>query len=157
MLTSPPSATPHSQATPPNDAAKDPSSSRPLGAMAIEIPPGILYLLHHSPRLLFPPLVVCILNYVSSSGILPTYTFALFPFKTASHLVTAMIASIPLALCANIWWDEVKIRVEARRLGAVLPPRIKDWWPGGIGLVLRQTKAMKTGYLGECYLLLWDV
>jgi hypothetical protein len=78
----------------------------------------------------------------------------LLPFKTSSHLAMAMITSVPLTLAMSILWDEVKIRIEARRLGAVLPPRNKDWWPAGIGLLLRQTKSMQRGYLGECYFLL---
>jgi hypothetical protein len=134
--------------------------------MTIDIPPGILYLLHYSSQLLFPPIVIYFLNYVSSSDILETYffngqtsiisnlSFDLLPFKTSSHLVIAMIVSVPLTMAANILWDEVKIRIEARRLGAVLPPRNSDWWPAGIGSLLQQTKEMKTGYLGEYYLLL---
>ncbi|XP_006460417.1 cytochrome P450 [Agaricus bisporus var. bisporus H97] len=130
--------------------------------MSAEIPPGILYLLHYSPQLLLPPLFIYLLNYVSSSQILPTYLsqwqtsvvsnllpFTMLPFKTSSHLAIAMIASVPLTLGAEILWDDIKIRFEAWRLGAVLPPRNRDWWPAGIGFLLKQAKATKAGYLAE--------
>jgi hypothetical protein len=126
--------------------------------MALEIAPGILYLLRFSPRLLLPPTIIYLLHYAPSSYILtylgqtsviPDLSFDLLPFKASSHLAIAMIASVPLALAASIIWEQVKIRYEAKRLGAVLPPRRRDWWPAGVGSLIRQVKEIKSGYLGE--------
>lgn len=60
-----------------------------------------------------------------------------------------MMASLPVALALRVFWDELKIRLEARRLGAVLPPRVPDWLPGGIGILMKNARDAKTRYIGE--------
>ncbi|KAF9448161.1 cytochrome P450 [Macrolepiota fuliginosa MF-IS2] len=112
--------------------------------MGIEIPPGILYLIRFSPNLLTPPLVVYTLNSLSSSS----HVAALAPLGTP-YLACAMIASIPAALTLKIWWGQIKNRIEAWRLGAVLLPNLPDWTPGGIGTIIRTTRMVNTGYMEE--------
>ncbi|KAF9448162.1 cytochrome P450 monooxygenase pc-2 [Macrolepiota fuliginosa MF-IS2] len=112
--------------------------------MGIEIPPGILYLLRFSPSLLTPPLAVYILNSLSSSS----RVAVLAPLGTPC-LACAMVASIPVALTLKIWWGEIKSRIEAWRLGAVLPPVLPDWTPGGIATLIRTAKSVNRGYIAE--------
>lgn len=128
-----------------------------LNAMAIEIPPGILYLLRFSPHLLSPPLTVYLFNYLSISS--PSFLSnvplisditALGPLRSP-YLALAMAASVPLALTLKVLWDEMKNRLEAWRLGAVLPPRVPDWWPGGLGILVRTARMVKGGYIGESW------
>lgn len=124
--------------------------------MAVEIPPGILYLLRFSPHLLTPALITYFLNYVTSLPVSRAYipsVLARFLPLSGSHLVSAVLSSVPLFITLRILWGDLKVRVEARRLGAVLPPRIVDWSPGGIVTLIKVTRMVNGGYIGERLLL----
>lgn len=120
--------------------------------MAVEIPPGILYLLRFSPHLLTPALITYFLNYLASSPVSRAYipaVLARFLPLSGSHLASAVLSSVPLFLTLRILWDELKIRIEARRLGAVLPPKIVDWSPGSLVSLIKVSKIIKEGYIGK--------
>lgn len=67
--------------------------------------------------------------------------------------MSAVLSSVPLFITLRILWGDLKVRVEARRLGAVLPPRIVDWSPGGIVTLIKVTRMVNGGYIGERLLL----
>ncbi len=64
-----------------------------------------------------------------------------------------MLFSIPFVLTLRILWDDLSIRIEAKRAGAILAPKVPDRSPGGIATLIRTAKIVKGGYLGK-YLLL---
>lgn len=124
--------------------------------MAIDIPPGILYLIRFSPQILTPPLAVYGFNCLSALNI-PSFLAnvpilsewaSLGPLRQP-YLALAMTASLGFALTMKVLWENIKIRIEAMRLGAVLPPRVPDWTPGGLGILVRTAKIVKNGYIAE--------
>ncbi|KAJ3572591.1 hypothetical protein NP233_g2985 [Leucocoprinus birnbaumii] len=116
--------------------------------MTIDIPPGILYLIRFSPQILTPPLSVYGLNYLASTS--PSWLASAVGFPLGQpYLGFVMTASLGVALSLKVLWEDLKNRVEARRLGAVLPPRVPDWTPGGIGILVRTARIAKRGYIAE--------
>ncbi|KAH9483183.1 Cytochrome P450 monooxygenase 75 [Psilocybe cubensis] len=109
----------------------------------MELPPGIIFLTQRAPKITLPPLLTYLAARVLGSDSLYGYQ----PSWWA--LGVAMLASLPLAFTAAIVWDEVYIRLDAARKGAVLPPRIGDWTPGNILTLIRQVKSFERGYPGE--------
>ena len=60
-----------------------------------------------------------------------------------------MVMSLPLALTLSVLLDEVSIRIEASKRGAVLPIRIKDPYPGGVVALISGLRQLKKGYPGD--------
>ena len=59
-----------------------------------------------------------------------------------------MVMSLPLALTLSVLHEEVSIRIDASKRGAILPPRVKDPYPGGAkALISRQQ--FKNGHPGD--------
>jgi hypothetical protein len=102
-----------------------------------DLPPGVLYLLQRSPKILSPLAL--------------TYAIAHFVGTKISTwwIVLAMVTSLPLALMLSILYDEISIRVDASKRGAVLPPRVSDPYPGGAKALISGLKQLKTGYPGD--------
>lgn len=105
------------------------------------LPPGIVYLIQSSPRLLSPPAIAyallhLIASYYNTS--IPGWVSAL-----------AMFMSLPLALTISVVWSDLLVRRDAARMGAELPPMLKDPLPGGMSRVLKAASAYKTGYPGK--------
>jgi hypothetical protein len=128
--------------------------------MAIDIPPGILYLIRFSPQILTPPLTVYALNYLTTTATQPSSFLANVPILSGvlgfgslrqPYLALVMTASLGVALTVKVLWDEVRIRIKAKRLGAVLAPKVPDWTPGGLGILARAGKIMREGYIGEFF------
>ena len=57
-----------------------------------------------------------------------------------------MVMSLPLALTLSVLLDEVSIRIEASKRGAVLPTRIRDPFPGSVTALISALKQLKNGY-----------
>jgi cytochrome P450 len=57
-----------------------------------------------------------------------------------------MVMSLPLALMLSVLHDEVSIRIEASKRGAVLPIRVRDPYPGGVVGLINGLKQLKKGY-----------
>ncbi|KAF8905815.1 cytochrome P450 [Gymnopilus junonius] len=105
------------------------------------LPPGIAYLIRSSPQLLPPPALAYALVRLASSYydlVIPGWVLAL-----------AMFLSLPLALTISITWADFLVWQDARRMGAELPPTVKDSLPGGMSRVLQAAKTFKTGYPGQ--------
>ncbi|KAF8075954.1 cytochrome P450 monooxygenase pc-3 [Lyophyllum atratum] len=105
------------------------------------MPPGITYLANRLPSLLLPLIVVYVAN-----RLLQTYLTIHLPLSVIT--VTAIL-SIPVALVLKSSYTDLDDRRRAAAQGAVLPPRIYDKWPAGIGLLLQSINNLKTGYPGE--------
>ena len=105
------------------------------------LPPGVLYLLPRLPRILSPPAL----------------TYGVFRFVGAHYkiyistwwLLLAMVMSLPLALTLSVLHDEVSIHMDASKRGAMMPPRVRDPYPGGAQALTSGSKQLKEGYLGE--------
>ncbi|KAF8890381.1 cytochrome P450 [Infundibulicybe gibba] len=104
----------------------------------MHLPPGIKYLLRLSPRIIGPPLLIYLANLFFH-----TYLHVVLP---QWYLVAGYSFCIPLALLFEVQYFNFVNHRAAARLGAVLPPRVGDWTPGGIGSLLAATRAFKTGY-----------
>ena len=105
------------------------------------LPPGVLYLFQRSPRLLSPPaLTYGIIRFVGANYeiYIPTW-----------WLMVAMVMSLPLALMLSVLHEEVSIRIDASKRGAMLPPRARDPYPGGAKGLISGLKQFKKGYPGD--------
>ena len=60
-----------------------------------------------------------------------------------------MAMSLPLALTVLVMCDELYIRWDARRMGAVLVPRVSDPYPGGIKTLIQGIRSFKVHYPGR--------
>ena len=110
--------------------------------MAIDLPPGIVYLAQRLPKLAEPPLLTYILGILARS-----HTEVDFPDWA---LPVAIALSLPTALTIKVQWQLFKDRRAAARFGAVLPPTIPDQYglPGGLGFILNSAKEVAVGYPG---------
>jgi hypothetical protein len=104
------------------------------------LPPGVLYLLQRSPRILSPPaLTYGIVRFIGANYEIYISTW---------WLVLAMVMSLPLALTLSVQRDELSIHMEALKRGAMLPPRMGDPYPGGAKGLISEAKEFKKGYPG---------
>lgn len=101
------------------------------------LPPGIVYLAQHLPYFFFPPGVVY--------ALLTVFEVAL-P-RWARFICYAL--SFPLSLMIQVQCMDFINSRSARKLGAVIPPRIGDPSLGGVFSLLALIKAFKSGYPGE--------
>ena len=107
----------------------------------INLSPGVLYLLQRSPKLLSPPaLTYGIVRFVDVNYEIHIPTW---------WLMASMVMSLPLALMLSVLHDEVSIRIEASKRGAVLPIRVRDPYPGGVVGLINGLKQFKKGYPGD--------
>lgn len=110
--------------------------------MAIDLPPGIVYLSQRLPKLVAPPLLAYVLGILARSQTsidIPDWA-----------IPVAIVLSLPAALTAKVQWQLFKDRRGAARFGAVLPPAIPDQYglPGGLGFVINSGKEVAVGYPG---------
>ncbi|KAG6841332.1 hypothetical protein C0991_012157 [Blastosporella zonata] len=104
------------------------------------LPPGPVYLANRLPTLLLPLASVYVLNRLLRSHLdiyLPSWA-----------VLASTVAAIPLGLLLKVSWVDFINRRHAAALGAVLPPRVKDKYPAGLGLLLGSINNLKTGYPG---------
>ena len=110
--------------------------------MAIDLPPGIVYLSQRLPKLVSPPLLAYVLGIIARS-----HTNIDIPDWA---IPVAIVLSLPVALTAKVQWQLFKDRRGAARFGAVLPPDIPDRYglPGGLGFVISSGEEVAVGYPG---------
>ena len=105
------------------------------------LPPGVLYLFQRSPRILSPPaLTYGIVRFIGANYEINIST---------RWLVLAMVMSLPLALTLSVLRDELSIHMDASKRGAMLPPRMRDPYPGGAKGLINEAKEFKEGYPGS--------
>ncbi|THU81667.1 cytochrome P450 [Dendrothele bispora CBS 962.96] len=119
-----------------------------MSRLNINIPPGVLYLIKHTPHLLFPPVTVYVFLFLGH---------VYFPDSTVSLIggwteIFLHILSLPLALTLSVWYTDLVNAWNAWKLGAVMaksPSLWEDPTPGGFLSILRMSKAMRSGYPAE--------
>ena len=66
-------------------------------------------------------------------------------------LICASIVALPLALLVTVVYSDYANNRDAAALGAVLPPQVRDKWPGGLSLLSRFIDNFKRGYPGTLH------
>ena len=107
--------------------------------MAFEFPPGIVLLINRLPRLLLPPASVYLLI-----RILSTTSITLIPRWLQ---IALYIISLPGVFSGSIYTNYANERA-ASAVGAVIPPKVKSKWIGGLDLLVKDAQNFKSGYLG---------
>ncbi|KAF4615947.1 hypothetical protein D9613_011384 [Agrocybe pediades] len=108
-----------------------------------KLPPGIVYLVQSFPRLLLPPTVTYVILHLLPALWSPAGQVS------GWKLFVAMFLSPPLALAMLVMWDELYIQWDARRMGAMLVPRVRDPYPGGLKTLISSIRSAKIHYPGE--------
>ncbi|KAG5645794.1 hypothetical protein DXG03_005331 [Asterophora parasitica] len=105
------------------------------------VSPGIAYLVASLPSLTSPLIVVYFLT-----RLLHEYQSIDLPLWA---VIASVLSSIPVAILLKVSFADFIDHRRAAALGAVLPPRVYDKWPAGIGLLLQSINNLKTGYPGQ--------
>ncbi|KII89803.1 hypothetical protein PLICRDRAFT_174635 [Plicaturopsis crispa FD-325 SS-3] len=107
--------------------------------MPVDIPPGPKYVASQLPRLLLPP--------IATYAVLTL----LHPAPPLWLSVLAPLLSLPALLALGVWWEEWCNRRAARKLGAVLPPRIRGTGLAGRKICKRLVENSVSGYIAEVF------
>uniref|UniRef100_A0A8H7XXV3 Cytochrome P450 n=1 Tax=Psilocybe cubensis TaxID=181762 RepID=A0A8H7XXV3_PSICU len=110
------------------------------------IPPGVHYLIQRAHKLTAPPLLT---YFAFRYYLAPTYGVQYPALHSAWTLACALIGSLPSTLALAVLWSEVRIRVDAARKGAIMPPRLGDWSPGNIMTVIKNIREFEKKYPGD--------
>src|ERR1700733_1555968 len=105
------------------------------------LPPGIRHIIISLPRLLTPPALVYASRFLSRVYLhyeIPNWAFIL-----------ASLLSLPVALTVSVYYNQFMIRRDAAARGAILPPKVKDWSPGGLKSMTASVNNFKVGYPGK--------
>jgi len=108
----------------------------------MEIPPGIVYLARRLHHVVLPPVLV----YIGTRAWAVVFTRS-FPgwVKTPAYIL-----SIPVALACSILYKDLRDRRQAAIRGAVLAPKVKSSWIGGIDILLSLTRGFGKSWIGTC-------
>lgn len=110
----------------------------------MEIPPGIVYLARRLHLAVFPPVLVYI----------GTRVWVVFTKPFPGWVKTpAYILSIPVALACSILYKDLRDRRQAAIRGAVLAPKVKSSWIGGIDILLSLTRGFGKRWIGTCIMM----
>ncbi|KAI6140938.1 cytochrome P450 [Pisolithus thermaeus] len=103
------------------------------------IPPGFAYVAGRLPRL------VCLLTSAYASSRVWELVFG----KPAPCWLwaSAYLLPIPLALTCSVLYTYLRDKREAARRGAVLAPRVKSRWPGGLDILLAGAQRIQKGHI----------
>lgn len=109
-----------------------------IPAPMVSLPPGMVYFAKHLPRLATPPLLTYLMGVLASSY---------WGYDIPAWLHRAAITfSLPIAIALQVQWQLFKDKRAASSLGAVLPPIMPDWLPGGLRLLIGSRKGPACGY-----------
>ncbi|KII93371.1 hypothetical protein PLICRDRAFT_694556 [Plicaturopsis crispa FD-325 SS-3] len=105
----------------------------------VEIPPGPRYLVTNLPRILLPPVA--------------TYALLTLAWPTLPIWISVLVSplSLPALVYFNVTWEEWYNQREAKKLGAVLVPKVTDTRLGGRSILSRLLSNSKTGYIAEMF------
>ncbi|KAG6845855.1 hypothetical protein H0H87_002546 [Tephrocybe sp. NHM501043] len=104
------------------------------------LPPGPVYLANRLPTLILPLASVYVLKRLLHSYLdisLPNWA-----------VLASTVVAIPIGLLLKVSYNDFTNRRNAAASGAVLPPRVQDKYPAGLGLLLGSLQNLKTGYPG---------
>ncbi|KAH6890040.1 cytochrome P450 monooxygenase pc-3 [Coprinopsis sp. MPI-PUGE-AT-0042] len=108
------------------------------------LPPGIVYLIQNLPTVVLPPsTVVLIANLIQRHTVdrnVPLWT-----------IVLATLLSLPAAVIGRMIVKNIKDARDAAKRGAVLPKRVRDDVPAGLGLLKAMVKEFESGYPGDVF------
>ncbi|KAI6168969.1 cytochrome P450 [Pisolithus thermaeus] len=115
-------------------------AQRPTVVMA-GIPPGFIFIAGRLPRL------ARLLAFAYASSRVWELVFG----KPAPNWlrVSAYLLPIPLALTCSVLYTHLCDKREAARRGAVLAPRVKSRWPGGLDILLAVAWSSRKGHIGR--------
>lgn len=118
----------------------------PSGALAIaittmQLPPGLVALVHLLPRLLFAPTTV----YIS----LQVYKALLGDPAPPWLRIPAYLLALPATFALNVLYTRFKDRRQAALRGAVIPPSIQYSLPGAVDKLSNLVWNFSNGYLGR--------
>lgn len=108
------------------------------------LPPGIIYLIQRAPKLLLPPAL--------TYGLLAFAPDHLDVNLSRGWTIVSMIMSLPVSMTISVLYDEIYVRWQAYKAGAVLPPRIGDVTPGSVWSLFKGIRDFKDGYIGQHYI-----
>lgn len=106
------------------------------------LPPGIVYLIQNLPKIVVPPATVVLIT-------------SLIQRHTVYHnvalwtIVLASLISLPATAIGRMIVKNIKDERDAEKRGAVLPARVKDPMPLGLGLLKAILNEFESGYPGE--------
>ncbi|KAF6748591.1 cytochrome P450 monooxygenase pc-3 [Ephemerocybe angulata] len=118
----------------------------------VSLPLGVQYLLRNLPTLIAPPAGVLVLAKLASnhSEGLAEILGQSEALDIPRWLITTLTAlSLPVTFAVKVGYKEWKDHRDAAARNAVLPPRVKDRLPGGVGLLISTLKNFADGYPGE--------
>lgn len=107
------------------------------------LPPGPVYLARFLARAI-PPSIAAYTSFI----FIPHYFHVAVPQELA---LFATFFAYPAYILLSVVWTNVINRMDARRKGAVMLPKVPDW-PGGFGVVKAMVKSFKSGYPGDIFL-----
>lgn len=108
----------------------------------MNIPPGITYLIQRLPRIITPPIILYTATFLAQNY--------LGAGISGLALALSYILCLPLAFAVNVLYRDYSHHRDAARLGAVLPPRVGDPYPGGLMTLWTAMHNFKAGYIGMC-------
>lgn len=105
------------------------------------LPPGIVYLIQNLPTVVLPPATVVLVT-----NLLQRHT--LYRNVPLWMIVLASLLSLPVAVIGRMIVKGIKDARDAANKGAVLPRRVRDDMPAGLGLLKATVKEFESGYPG---------
>ncbi|KAI6033791.1 cytochrome P450 [Pisolithus microcarpus] len=106
----------------------------------VDIPPGFVYIAGRLPRLVYP----LVLAYTGSK----LWTLVFEKPLPCWLRVSAYLFSIPFSVACSMLYTDLRDRREAARRGAVLAPRVKSMWPGGLDTIISVSRAFRNAHIG---------
>ena len=105
----------------------------------MDIPPGIRYLFKQLPHLVFPPLLVIAVSFLSQA-----YREIGLQWDI---LVILCLLSLPTSLALRTTYSSIKNHRESSALHATLPPHVGDWTPGSLITLWKSIRNFDKEYL----------
>ncbi|KAI6119977.1 cytochrome P450 [Pisolithus croceorrhizus] len=106
----------------------------------VGIPPGLVYTAGRLPRLIRP----LALAYVGSR----LWEIVLKKAFPRWLRISAYLFSIPFSVACSVLYTHLRDEREAARRGAVLAPRVKSKWPGGLDTILSVSRTFQNAHIG---------
>lgn len=111
-----------------------------------KLSPGLSFILRNIPTILGPSVFVYIASQLASRFQIPHTSF--FTSRFPRTILYAL--AFPIYLFIRVTGRDFKDWYNAKRLGAALPPKVKDWTPGSMKSMRVGLKNMRSGYPGKC-------
>jgi hypothetical protein len=113
---------------------------------SFRLSPGLSFIIRNIPTILGPSSFVYIVCQLAFRSQKPHNSF-LSSNSTARAVLYAL--AFPLYILVKVTSKDIKDWYDAKRLGAVLPPRVRDWTPGSLKNMSMGLKNIRSGYPGE--------